>query len=112
MDPTFFAQYQGFEFHCSPLRMPGGGFIPQLRVSADFGATRVELPVPAPPHGSLFVDAAAAAHRSFSQARRWVDSVAGDLGETTPALDHGAEPKRNDGPGFGPVGLPIHPIIR
>ena len=48
MDPTFFAQYQGFEFHCSPLRMPGGGFIPQLRVSADFGATRVELPVPAP----------------------------------------------------------------
>ena len=88
MDITFFAQYQGFEFHCSPLRMPGGGFIPRLRVSTDFGATRVDLPVPVPPHGMFFVDAAAAAHRSFSQARHWVDSVAGDFVGSAPGLDH------------------------
>ena len=87
MDITFFAQYKGFEFQCAPLRMPGGGFIPRLRVSADFGATQLDLPVPVPPHGMLFVDAAAAAHRAFSQARLWVDSVGADPVQGAPALD-------------------------
>ena len=91
MDITFFAQYQGFEFYCAPLRMPGGGFIPRLLVSADYGATRVDLPVPVPPHGMCFVDAAAAAHRSFLQARRWVDNPAGDLVEGAPALNQRAD---------------------
>ena len=76
---TFFAQHQGFEFHGSPLRMPGGGFIPRLRLWADFGAAQVDVPVPVPPHGMLFVDSAAAAHRSFSQVRHGVDGVAGEL---------------------------------
>ncbi len=91
MDLTVFAQYQGFEFHCSPLRMPGGGFIPRLLVSADFGATQIDLPVPVPPHGMLFVDPAAAAHRSFSQGRQWVDAVGGERVEGRPALDHLAD---------------------
>lgn len=91
MDITFFAQYQGFELHCSPQPMPGGGFIPRLLVSADFGATQVDIPVPVPLHGMVFVDAAAAAHRSFSQARRWVDTGAGELAGVRPDLDQPAE---------------------
>ena len=29
MEPTFFAQYKGYEFHCSPMRLRDGGFIPR-----------------------------------------------------------------------------------
>ena len=93
MDITFFAQYQGFEFHCSPTRMPGGGFIPRLRVSADCGATQVDIPLPAPPHGLCFADASAAAHRSFSQGRRWVDTGHGDLANSSRALRYFSGPE-------------------
>ena len=61
--------------------MPGGGFMPRLVVSADFGATRADILVPAPPHGVFFANAAAAANRSFWQGRRWVDTGDGDLGD-------------------------------
>lgn len=77
MEPTFFAQYKGFEFHCSPMRMSGGGFIPRLLVSADYGASEVDVPVPV--QGPPFGNATAAAHRSFWQGRRWVD-----MGEAGP----------------------------
>ena len=63
MEPTFFAQYKGFEFHCSPVRLRGGGFIPRLLVSAHYGASEIDVPVPV--QGPPYVDATEAAHRSF-----------------------------------------------
>jgi hypothetical protein len=86
MEPTFFAQYKGFDFHCSPVRLCGGGFIPRLLVSADYGASEIDIPVPV--DGPPFVNATAAAHRSFWQGRRWVD--AGTIGPipTVKALAH------------------------
>ena len=80
MEPTFFAQYKGFEFHCSPTRLHGGGFIPRLLISADYGASEVDIPVPV--QGPPYVDATEAAHRSFWQGRRWVD--AGEFAATSP----------------------------
>ena len=71
MEPTFFAQYKGFEFYCSPLRLNGGGFVPSLLVSADYGVSEVDVPVPV--QGPPFISATDAAQRSFWQGRRWVD---------------------------------------
>ena len=82
MEPTFFAQYKGFELHCSPVRLRSGGFIPRLLVSADYGASEIDIPVPV--QGPPYLDATEAAHRSFWQGRRWVDS-----GGSGPA--HGVE---------------------
>lgn len=78
MEPTFFAQYKGFDFYCSPVRLLGGGFIPRLLVSADYGVSEVDIPVPV--QGPPFIHATEAAHRSFWQGRRWVDH-----GENGPA---------------------------
>ena len=75
MEPTFFAQYKGFEFHCSPTRAHGGGFIPRLLISADYGANEFDIPVPV--QGPPYLDATQAAHRSFWQGRRWVDTGEG-----------------------------------
>ena len=72
MEPTFFAQYKGFDFYCSPVRLLGGGFIPRLLVSADYGVSEVDIPVPV--QGPPFINATEAAHRSFWQGRRWVDT--------------------------------------
>ena len=72
MEPTFFAQYKGFEFHCAPPRASGGGFIPRLLVSADYGASEVDVPVPV--QGPPYASATEAAHRSFWLGRRWVDN--------------------------------------
>ena len=76
MEPTFFAQYKGFEFHCSPIRLSGGGFIPRLLVSADYGTSDVDIPVLV--QGPPFTNATEAAHRSFWQGRRWVDTGDGN----------------------------------
>lgn len=73
MEPTFFAQYKGFEFHCSPIRLSDGGFIPRLLVSADCGAAG-DVDIPVPVQGPPFTNATEAAHRSFWQGRRWVDT--------------------------------------
>ena len=59
MEPTFFAQYKGFEFHCSPTRLLGGGFIPRLLISADYGAHEFDIPVPV--QGPPYLDATEAA---------------------------------------------------
>ena len=72
MEPTYFAQYKGFDFHCSPIRLHGGGFVPRLLVSADYGATEIDIPVPV--QGPPFLNPTEAAHRSFWQGRRWVDT--------------------------------------
>jgi len=74
MEPTYFAQYKGFDFHCSPIRLRGGGFVPRLLVSADFGANEIDVPVPV--QGPPFINPTEAAHRSFWQGRRWVDTGA------------------------------------
>jgi len=84
MEPTFFAQYKGFEFHCSPERLNGGGFVPRLLVSADYGASEVAIPVPV--QGPPYLDATEAAHRSFWQGRRWVDSGGAPPHATAPSL--------------------------
>ena len=73
MEPTYFAQYKGFAFYCSPRRLIGGGFVPHLLVSAEFGSNEVDIPVPI--HGAPFANPTAAAHRSFWQGRRWVDGT-------------------------------------
>ncbi len=73
MEPTYFAQYKGFAFYCSPRRLIGGGFVPRLLVSAEFGSKEVDIPVPV--QGEPFANPTAAAHRSFWQGRRWVDAA-------------------------------------
>ena len=86
MEPTFFAQYKGFEFHCSPTRLHGGGFIPRLLISADYGANEFDIPVPV--QGPPYLDATEAAHRSFWQGRRWVDTGEGASLADISALVH------------------------
>ena len=86
MEPTFFAQYKGYEFYCSPQRLSGGGFIPRLLVSADFGISEVDIPVPV--QGPPFSDATMAAHRSFWQGRRWVDTGEGGPPPTVQSLPY------------------------
>jgi len=90
MEPTFFAQYKGFEFHCSPVRLNGGGFVPRLLVSADYGASEVAIPVPV--QGPPYDDATEAAHRSFWQGRCWVDSGGSALHPAPPSLAFTAAP--------------------
>ena len=84
MEPTYFAQYKGFEFHCSPIRLHGGGFVPRLLVSADSGRSEIHVPVPV--QGPPFVNPTEAAHRSFWQGRHWVDNGEYEPPEALPPL--------------------------
>lgn len=72
MRPTYFAQYLGFEFQCSPRRFGSNAFAPRLVVSNPAEATEVELLTGA--SGNLCEDATAAAHQAFAHGRDWVDS--------------------------------------
>ena len=71
MEPTYFAQYRGFEFQCSPERVGESGFAPRLVIHDSAQAVTVEIPLsmPSPP----FSDPTVAAHMAFAQGRRWVD---------------------------------------
>ncbi|MEO7336963.1 MAG: hypothetical protein ABIV63_10310 [Caldimonas sp.] len=91
MEPTFFAQYKGFEFHCSPVRLLGGGFIPRLLVSADYGSSEVDVPVPV--QGPPYMNATEAAHRSFWQGRRWVDNGESSGGPIVRSIGHSRVPE-------------------
>ena len=86
MEPTFFAQYRGFEFHCSPERIGESAFAPRLVIHDSSDSTTLEIPpeVPPPP----YPNPTAAAHRAFAQGRRWVDG--------------GIEAARGAAAGFGP----------
>jgi len=71
MEPTYFAQYRGFEFQCSPERLGERAFAPRLVIYDAVEAVTVEIPlsVPTPP----FTNPTVAAHLAFAQGRRWVD---------------------------------------
>lgn len=71
MEPTYFAQYRGFEFQCSPERIGESAFAPRLVIYDSVESVTVEIPlsVPSPP----FTDPTVAAHLAFAQGRRWVD---------------------------------------
>lgn len=71
MEPTYFAQYRGFEFQCSPERLGTRAFAPRLVIYDAYESVSLEIPigVPTPP----FDDPTAAAHQAFAHGRRWVD---------------------------------------
>ena len=71
MEPTYFAQYRGFEFQCSPERLGAYAFAPRLVIHDSHHRLSLEIPigVPTPP----FEDPTAAAHQAFAHGRRWVD---------------------------------------
>lgn len=91
MEPTYFAQYRGFEFQCSPERVGDHAFAPRLVILDTAQAVTVEIPlnVPSPP----FADPTVAAHRAFAYGRRWVDgefdAAAAATVDTTPQLLEG-----------------------
>ena len=71
MEPTYFAQYRGFEFQCSPHRLGAYAFAPRLVIYDAHESVTLEIPigVPTPP----FEDPTTAAHQAFAHGRRWVD---------------------------------------
>ena len=71
MEPTYFAQYRGFEFQCSPERLGEHAFAPRLVIYDASEALTLEIPlgVPTPP----FSNPTVAAHQAFAHGRRWVD---------------------------------------
>ena len=71
MEPTFFAQYRGFEFQCSPERLGANAFAPRLVIHDASESLTMEIPLegPTPPYS----DPTTAAHWAFAQGRRWVD---------------------------------------
>lgn len=71
MEPTFFAQYRGYEFQCSPERLGANAFAPRLIIHEPAEAVTVEIPVEAPL--VPVTDPTTAAHLAFAQGRRWVD---------------------------------------
>lgn len=72
MEPTYFAQYRGFDFQCSPERLGARAFAPRLVIYHASESITVEIPfaIPTPP----LEDATAAAHKAFAFGRSWVDS--------------------------------------
>ena len=93
MEPTYFAQYRGFEFQCSPERLGAGAFAPRLVIYDAYESMSLEIPigVPTPP----FQDPTAAAHLAFAHGRRWVD---GGFGVPAAAPDSQAALVQNDPP--------------
>ena len=71
MQPTYFAQYRGFEFQCSPERLGAHAFAPRLVIydASESITLEIQIGVPSPP----FDDPTAAAHQAFAHGRRWVD---------------------------------------
>lgn len=82
MEPTYFAQYRGFEFQCSPERLGDNAFAPRLVIHDASEALTLEIPlgVPTPP----FSNPTVAAHQAFAHGRRWVDGGCPAVGGTAP----------------------------
>jgi hypothetical protein len=72
MEPTYFAQYRGFDFRCSPERIGPRTFAPRLVIHAASESLTLEIPLEIP--SAPFDDPTAAAHHAFAVGRRWVDS--------------------------------------
>lgn len=71
MEPTYFAQYRGYEFQCSPERLGDRAFAPRLVIHDSVESLTVEVPLEAPL--MPFTNPTVAAHRAFAMGRRWVD---------------------------------------
>lgn len=91
MEPTYFAQYRGFEFQCSPERLGTNAFAPRLVIYDAYEAVTLEIPlgVPTPP----FDNPTVAAHQAFAHGRRWVDggytaAAAAAEGKAPQLLEH------------------------
>jgi hypothetical protein len=86
MEPTYFAQYRGFEFQCSPERLGERAYAPRLVILDSTESLALEIPirVPTPP----FESPTAAAHLAFAFGRRWVDG-----GCDSADLPEGSEPR-------------------
>ena len=88
MEPTYFAQYRGFEFQCSPERLGHNAFAPRLVIhdASESVTVEIALDVPSPP----FSDPTSAAHQAFAHGRRWVDggyeAAGASLSSRTPQL--------------------------
>ena len=85
MEPTYFAQYRGFEFQCSPERIGDHAFAPRLVIYDASEAVSVEIALGAP--SSPITNPTVAAHQAFAQGRRAlrlhcsaIRQLAGDLG--------------------------------
>lgn len=71
MEPTYFAQYRGYEFQCSPERIGDHAFAPRLVIYDASEAVTVEIPLGLPT--SPITNPTVAAHQAFAHGRRWVD---------------------------------------
>jgi len=90
MEPTYFAQYRGFEFQCSPERLDAGAFAPHLVIHDAHQSVTLEIALGVA--SAPFQNPTAAAHQAFAHGRRWVDG--GYRAEDLPA---GATPRLIDG---------------
>jgi hypothetical protein len=72
MEPTYFAQYLGFNFQCSPQRIGARSFAPRLVIFDSSQTVSLEIPLSVPVEP--FTDPTAAAHEAFAHGRHWVDS--------------------------------------
>lgn len=71
MEPTFFAQYRGYEFQCSPERLGDNAFAPRLIIHDASESLTMEIPLEMP--SVPYSNPTLAAHQAFAQGRRWVD---------------------------------------
>ncbi|MBC8056211.1 MAG: hypothetical protein H7Y61_06495 [Rhizobiales bacterium] len=71
MEPTYFAQYRGYEFQCSPERLGDQAFAPRLVIYDSAESVTVEVPLGVPT--TPFTNPTVAAHQAFALGRRWVD---------------------------------------
>jgi hypothetical protein len=98
MEPTYFAQYRGFEFQCSPARLGAFAFAPRLVIQDADHSVTLEIPVLAP--RPTFDDPTVAAHQAFAHGRRWVDGSLADVATidepVDPQLPHQASPLLGD----------------
>ena len=72
MEPTYFAQYRGYEFQCSPERLGDRAFAPRLVIHDVEESVTLEVPMAIP--SVPCSDPTTAAHQAFAHGRRWVDN--------------------------------------
>jgi hypothetical protein len=72
MEPTYFAQYLGFNFQCSPQRIGAHAFAPRLVIFDNSQTVSLEIPLSLPTQP--FDNPTSAAHEAFAHGRHWVDS--------------------------------------
>lgn len=74
MQAPFIDEYKGYQLHCAPAALVGGGFAARLQIGHAYGAHRDDYTVDAGA-GIFQVQADAAAH-ARQVGRQWVDERA------------------------------------